>query len=178
MADPVPGTGPQISVVHARAVVRLKAWYTASSSPRSSIEINDRTLPDGVGTTASGEPRLLCLGPGDWLAVSDVVGSSTLSRHLEQVARAHAIATLDISHGVACLRVAGPRSCEVLSKGCGLDLHPRAFPVNYCARTRLAMVAVTLDHRAEGAVDVYVERSYLAFLQSWLRDASGLQKVS
>lgn len=165
--------GLQISVAPARAVVRLKAWRTDAASPGRSLEINARTLPITVGIATGGDPRLLCLGPGDWLALSDAVGGSMLSKHLEQGAQSHGIATVDVSHGLAGLRLEGPRSREVLSKGCGLDLHPRAFPVNHCARTRLAMLGVTLDHLREGAIDVYLERSYLVFLQNWLVDASG-----
>lgn len=171
MADPQASGDLRISVVPARALVRLKAWRTDLAAPGTSIEIHDRTLPGTVGTAVAGEPRLLCLGPGDWLAVSDAVGGSMLGRHLEQAARSHGIVALDISHGVVTLRVEGARSREVLSRGCGLDLHPRAFPVGHCARTRLMMLGVTLDHRLEGAFDLYVDRSYLDFLHSSLRDA-------
>lgn len=161
----------QISVAPTHAVVRLKAWRTDGAPPGRAIEIGGRMLPGTVGTTANGEPRLLCLGPGDWLAVSGVVSGGTLTKHLNQDRQRQDIAVVDVSHGLTNLKVAGPGWRDLLSRGCGLDLHPRALPMNHCAQTRLAMLAVILDHRQEDAIEVYVTRSYRVHLQNWLGDA-------
>jgi sarcosine oxidase subunit gamma len=61
----------------------------------------------------------------------------------------------------------------LLSKGCGLDLHPRSFPAGRCARTRFAQIPVVLDCPDEDSrFDMYAGRSYRQYLHEWLLDAA------
>lgn len=163
----------RISVLSGRAVVRLKSWLPYTAGRERTGEIDGRTLPSVVGTATSAEPRFLCLGPNEWLAVSDVIVGPKLGKHIEHQTAAQDIAVVDVSQGLAALRVEGPAVLDVLTQGCGLDLHPRVFPEGLCARTRFAQVTLTLDHRGPDQFDLYVGRSYLAYLQAWLMDAAG-----
>ncbi len=84
------------------------------------------------------------------------------------------VALTDQSHARAAIRVQGPDWRALLSKGCDLDFHPRAFIAGRCASTRMAHTSVTLhalpdDH----TVDLYVPRSYARHFFEWLCDAAG-----
>jgi sarcosine oxidase subunit gamma len=77
------------------------------------------------------------------------------------------------------LRVQRPDARELLSKGCGLDLHPRFFAPDQCARTRFAQIPVVIDClNGPSRFELYVARSHLSYLHSWLVDAAAEFDVS
>src|ERR1700720_2293265 len=50
-----------------RLVLRLKCWQArVGGMPPTLAGCN---LPDRVGAVLEGRPRILCMGPGDWLIV-------------------------------------------------------------------------------------------------------------
>jgi sarcosine oxidase subunit gamma len=78
-----------------------------------------------------------------------------------------------MTDGLTAFRLQGPLTRELLSKGCGLDLHPQSLPPGRCARTRLAQIPVVMDFLDDSSdIDLYVARSYGAYLHSWLTDAA------
>src|SRR4051812_10040922 len=122
----------QVTRVAGRAAVRLKSWQPGAAT--------FTVAPD------SEEPfRVLQLGPGEWLAISDAFDGTKLQQQLERSLRERGMAVVDLSQGLAVLRVAGPAAREVLSKGCGLDMHSRSFPAGHCARTRFAQLPVIIE---------------------------------
>jgi sarcosine oxidase subunit gamma len=63
---------------------------------------------------------------------------------------------------------------DVLSMGCGLDLHAKSFPVGSASRTRFAQLPVVLECTSSGPqYEVYVGASYLPYLKAWIEDAAG-----
>jgi sarcosine oxidase subunit gamma len=155
------------SVPLERAVLHLKAWTRRPAA-----------LPD-LGLRAGSELR--SLGPAEWLLISDVFGGPVLLAAVARLTRELGIVAVDVSHGMAGLRLRGEGVRDVLSQGSGLDLHPRAFPVGSCTRTRLAQLPVVIDHLDPAKIDVeallpcyelYVGASYRAYLKAWLEDAS------
>jgi sarcosine oxidase subunit gamma len=144
--------GVHIGVVDGRSVWQLKTWLRA---------------PLAVGEISAAFGGLaLGIGPQEWLVVGD---AHQLGR--EPIARD--VIAVDITDAFAVLEVQGDSARELLSRGCGLDLHPRMFRVGQCARTRFAQIPVVLtcvdhSHRFE----LYVARSYASYLRSWLVDAA------
>jgi sarcosine oxidase subunit gamma len=69
------------------------------------------------------------------------------------------------------LEVGGPRSWELLSTGCSLDLDPRVRVAGMCAQTLLARVPVIL-HERDAATRVFVRPSLANYLADWLLDAA------
>lgn len=104
---------------------------------------------------------VLWLGPDAWLLVSRE--SETIN---DRLAIENGLLT-DVSHGRAAWQIGGPRTLELLAKGCSLDLHPRVFRPGDCAQTALAHVAVLL-HRRDECFDIYCARSYARHLWHWL----------
>jgi sarcosine oxidase subunit gamma len=143
-----------------RAILHLKAWAHAPVS-----------LPSFASRV--GDARLLTLGPKEWLMVCDSLDGPSLHAAVAELARAQGMAAVDLSHGMAGLRIAGTAARDVLSMGCGLDLHARFFPAGSCTRTRLAQLAVVIEcTHSEPRYELLVGASYAAYLQSWLQDAA------
>ena len=59
-------------------------------------------------------------------------------------------------------------------KGCGLDVHPRAFPAGTCAQTLLGQVGVLLHclDADESHFEITVLRSFAEYLWAWLEDGA------
>jgi sarcosine oxidase subunit gamma len=151
----------QIGEIENRAAVHLKSWV---SKPRTGSFVP----PD-----LKGHLSVLTFSPREWIVVSDRVKGGELREHLVRHLDGDGIAVVDLSSGLKALRLEGPESREVLSKGCGLDLHPRVFPPGRCTRTRLAQLAVILDCNSSAPrFDLYVGRSYFSWLHAWLKDAA------
>jgi sarcosine oxidase subunit gamma len=141
---------------------------------RRAVVLGGRAFPSQTGETVPGRTRVLCLGPGEWLIVSDVLSASAEREHIQEETQQQGLALVDVTDGLAVLRIQGPAAREVLAKGCGLDLHARAFRAGQCARTRFAQIPVIVDCLGEPPrFELYVARSYLSYLQSWLIDAAG-----
>jgi sarcosine oxidase subunit gamma len=126
-------------------------------------------IPPGLG----GLVRLLLLGPGEWLVVSDMIEGAELHNRLNRHIGREDLAVVDFSCALKTLRVEGPAAREPLSKGCGLDLHPTSFPAGRSTRTRFAQLSVILECTdPTPRFELYVGRSYLTYLHSWLLDAA------
>jgi sarcosine oxidase subunit gamma len=151
----------QIEELGALGLVQLKSWAREPAS--------DLRVPQG----ADRQFRILGYSPNEWLAISDTLAGSDLCERLSQHVKDQCIAATDVSCALKVLRVEGPCARSLLTQGCGLDLNPNAFPAGACTRTRFAQIAVIVNciDSAE-RFDLYAGRSYLAYLKSWLEDAS------
>jgi sarcosine oxidase subunit gamma len=165
--------GVQIAVVGGRAVLRLKSWlpeYTPGGKP---VMIAGQELPSQAGAVMSGPMHVLCVGPGEWVIIAPEEQGTRLRQRIAPDLIKFGLVLVDLSVGLAALAVQGAIARELLSKGCGLDLHPRSFPAGHCARTRFAQVPAIIEC-LDGSprFDLYVARSYFQYLHSWLLDAA------
>jgi sarcosine oxidase subunit gamma len=128
-------------------------------------------LPQTVGEVSAA--GALWLGPDEWLVT---VPEGAVPELPTRIARATAdlrAAVTDLSASRAIIEVAGPRARELLQKGCGLDLHPRAFGPGQCAQTLFARLPVIIDQlSAAPSYRLYVRRSSARWLYDWLIDAA------
>ena len=150
-----------ITVGAERAIVHLKSW------------VPEPVLPSLVPASLGGDFRVLRVGPGEWLAVSGLLRGDVLRERLDHYLRGDSVAVLDWSCALKVLRVEGPVARELLVRGCGLDLHPEQFPVGRCTRTRFAQLPVLIHcTETKPGFDLYVGRSYFAWLKTWVEDAA------
>ena len=157
----MPDAAVHIIAAPDRAVIRLRSWQARSSSMS--------LVPPGLG----GSMRLLALGSREWWGVSEHIVGPDLREELASHVAHEAMVAVDLSCAVKVLRIEGAAAREVLSKGCGLDLDSRAFPAGLCTRTRLANLPVVVDYTDPWPrFDLYVGRSHLTYLKSWLEDAA------
>ena len=179
-----PATRVEIRLVAPRAKIRLQGWDSPLSippAPESFGAIAGTSWPSATGVSAGAATRVLCVGPADWLVVSDEGEPGSLLEKVQAAIGGSSLRVADVSQAFAILAISGNRARDLLAKGCGLDLHPRAFGPGACARTRLANVAAIVDclvdRMGDGVSDApvfrcYVARSHCDYLVSWLTDAA------
>lgn len=74
------------------------------------------------------------------------------------------------SHGRIIIRVAGPKSRNLLAKGTPVDLHADVFPVGKSAATQMAHVGVHLTRTAENSFELSVFRGFAESFWQWLTE--------
>ena len=126
------------------------------------LDPNEATVHAGMAA--------LCLGPDEWLLTGDA-DAPALAAALQHAARTMFASATDVSDAWCVIRLAGPNARDVLAKGCGLDLHPRAFQPGDATRTLLAQATVVLYQTADDTYEIFVRRSYADYLWQWLEDA-------
>ena len=104
----------------------------------------------GPGHTASGSGvTAIWIQPGQWLLTAPRTTEGALAaRAAEAFAACAAIA--DQSHGRTTIAVSGASAREALSRGCRIDLHPRAFGPGRAASTPIAQIGC-LVHQTDAA---------------------------
>ena len=161
-----------LRIVEGRACVRIQGLVLETRPTPGLQVLGGRSLPQSVGEVSVGATRALCIGPSDWLLVSQQMNASELCAKLKAEIDGE-FAIVDLSDGLATIHVSGAAARRLLSRGCGLDLHPQVFRAAQCARTRLADLAVVIDCLDEaGRFELHVSRSYAEYLYDWLTDAS------
>ena len=112
---------------------------------------------------------LVWAGPHQWLCMSEK--PDLVPRLAAGLAGLAAVS--DQSDARTVLRVSGPRSRDVLAKGCPIDLHPRAFAPGDAALTVIAHIGVHIwQFDAAPTYDVAVFRSMAASFWSWFEVAA------
>ena len=130
-------------------------------------------LPTHANTVSvSGDRAALWLSPDEWLIV---VPFATRAQTVDELKRALAgkhVSITDVSANRVILELSGSKSREVLAKGCGLDLHPRAFMAGQCALTVVARSqAVIWQVDETPTYRVLVRPSFAAYLTDFFIDA-------
>lgn len=163
----------QMTAVSGRTLLWLKSWLPEYMNGSRPVVLAGRELPSQVGSTSSESVHALCVGPGEWLTVSHERTASNLREHFAPDLTKHGLVLVDLTDGLAALEIRGSFARDVLSKGCGLDLHPRSFPAGRCARTRFAQIPLTIEYLdAPPRFELYVGRSHFRYLHAWLTDAA------
>lgn len=170
MAEP---SGIVIEPIPRQTSVRLTSWMPELRTGGKAVVLAGRELPTEVGGRLRGPIRVLCVGPGEWLMVSHQHHFMVVRDHVAADLTKYGLALVDLTQALAGLELRGPKARDLLSKGCGLDFHPESFPPGRCARTRFANVPMVIESREEESrFELFVGRSYLAYVQAWLEDAA------
>ena len=134
-------------------------------------------LPLAPNTSTETPPiSVLWLGPDEWMLVCAGGSKADLVDSLNTALADQHAAVVDMSDARTALRLSGHRARTALTKGCALDLHPRAFAFGDVAQTMVAKAAVILHQTTDetdqpGPVfDIYVARSFADYLWRWLAD--------
>jgi heterotetrameric sarcosine oxidase gamma subunit len=130
-------------------------------------------LPDGSRIVQGPQVSFVGYGPGQWLAVSETLGSETLARDLAN--RLKGLASIsDQSGGRTVLRLSGPHARDVLAKGLSIDLHPRAFAAGNAATSTISLMGVQLWQVDDTPIyDIALFRSVSASFWRWLTASAG-----
>ncbi|RCW46244.1 sarcosine oxidase subunit gamma [Halopolyspora algeriensis] len=132
-------------------------------------------LPNQPGEVAvAGELSVLWLGPDEWLILGPEGSQETIQDTVNAALDGDHAAVVDVSANRTILSITGPKTRELLNKGCALDLHPRSFAVDRCAQTMLARAGVILVCRDTQLPSywVIVRSSFARYVADWLADAA------
>jgi sarcosine oxidase subunit gamma len=158
---------------HALARLRVTSWLAERGAVDDVPQLGGQRFPAQAGATTRGSARILCLAPGDWLIVSSDVTASSLREGLQTELAAKGLVLADVTDAFESLEVRGPDARDLLSSGCGLDLHPHSFAAARCARTRFAQIPVVIECIDDSPrFELSVARSYFDYLHLWLTDAA------
>jgi sarcosine oxidase, subunit gamma len=126
-------------------------------------------LPPAPNTwRLAGGREVLWLGPDEWLMVAEPASAPAILEELERALEGVHHAVVDVSADRAVVELTGDNRMDLLTRGCGLDLHPRSWRDGMCAQTLLARVPVLLQER-EHATRVFVRPSFAGHLVDWLQ---------
>ncbi|MFE1413276.1 sarcosine oxidase subunit gamma [Streptomyces sp. NPDC058746] len=152
--------------------VRLDAKSPAADAVGLALGLQ---LPLEPGTVVrAGEWAAVWLGPDEWLVVGRPGTQRDLESRIRSAAGDEPVSVTDVSAQRTTILVGGPRARDLLSHGCPLDLHPRAFGPGRSAQTTLARTHVILVARGapEAGFWVLVRSSFAGYLTDWLLDAA------
>jgi sarcosine oxidase subunit gamma len=138
-----------------------------------------QALPIEPNTVSSGRHQVFWLGPDEWLVVTPAGGAAELAGRLQQASSGSHASVNDISGGQVALVLEGPKSRDLLAKGCTLDLHPDVFSVGDCAQSGLAKAGVLLalvDDKP--SFMIVVRRSFSDYLCRWLAHAGSDEGIT
>jgi sarcosine oxidase, subunit gamma len=122
---------------------------------------------------ANREVRSLWLGPDEWLVTAPASAAPDLLGRLTRALAGRHASVTDLSASRAVIESSGRQARTLLEKGCGLDLHPRAFAPGQCAQTLFAKLPVIIDQLSTSPVyRLFVRRSASLWLTEWLIDAA------
>lgn len=132
-------------------------------------------LPVDPNTAAEEGGRVvLWLGPNEWLVVAPPGAEAGTIEALRAALDGQHAAVTDVSEGRTVIGLSGAHARDVLTKGCPIDVHPRAFAAGRCAQSTLGRALIILHQTSDApAYDIYVERSFADYLWTWLEDAAG-----
>ena len=131
-------------------------------------------LPTAASTYAEGESATaVWLGPDEWLVTSPFRTPEELETGLRE-ALGEGGAVVDVSAQRTTLRLRGEHVRDLLTGGCSIDLHPRAFGRGAAAQTLLGQAGVVLVALDDTGThyQVLVRSSFAGYLVSWLLDAA------
>jgi sarcosine oxidase subunit gamma len=114
-----------------RYSLRIKSKDLAAFKNASGLN-----LPRKIGTTSrTSTQSLLCLGPDEWMVISDIKTGIITHDILKQMASKFIYSHTDISHRNIAFSLSGPEAANAVNIGCPLDLSLSAFPIGKVTRT-------------------------------------------
>lgn len=133
-------------------------------------------LPRTTGACVGGDPTILCLRPGEWLAVSQGSEPAELLADVSARFVSDTVACRDYSDALTLFRLEGSAAPWLLRKHCGLDIPVERVVDPHCTRTRFAQASVLVHYyvnTSAPAYDVYIDRSLASYLWNLLADSTG-----
>jgi sarcosine oxidase, subunit gamma len=124
--------------------------------------------------------QLLWLGPDEWVLKLPPSGphyqhpspAEAMETTLRSALVGQHVSLVPVGHGFTTLTVQGAAAADLLSRGCPLDFHPRAFAAGAVAQSHVAKAGATIVCLAVGThFELTVRRSFADYLFRWLCEA-------
>lgn len=114
-------------------------------------------------TTENDDYCVMWLGPDEWMIRSNTPLGKTLLSRLEGALVSTYSSVTDQSSAYCVLQLTGPKSQDLLAKGCPLDLHPRVFGAGQCAQShyyKTSFLLRRLSDQNQAQWEFIVRRSF------------------
>jgi sarcosine oxidase subunit gamma len=158
---------PFLAQVNLRGDAEDSAFLAAV---RGGLGLDLPVVPNTVSSASA--VSALWLGPDEWLLVGKPGSEENIATRLREVLAGLHSSIVDVSADRAIIELSGGRSRHLLTKGCSIDLHPRAFAPGRCAQTIFSRTGVILEQTADTpAWRLFVRSSFAPHLARWLLDA-------
>jgi sarcosine oxidase subunit gamma len=169
----VDGHSCSLSEVSFMAMVNLRGNSADAGFTQAVTAATGLRLPVQANTCSmNGQRQLLWLGPDEWLLKTSHGQGDAVIDSLRSALRGLHAAVVAVGDGYTTLTVEGDGAAALLSRGCPLDLHPRAFAAGAVAQSHVAKTNVTvLCLEAGQRYELTVRRSYADYLFRWLCQA-------
>ena len=162
--------GVYLTVLPVPQIIELRGtWSDAfASAVHQVLGVN---IPlESPGTTKSDALIVFWMGPDRWWLIGGAAALPSVNELRQKLAAFNA-AVVEVGDAFAAVEIAGPKSRDVLAKGCTIDLHPRAFKTGSVVQTNLAKAQIALYQIDETTYRIFARRSFAEYLWTWLEDA-------
>lgn len=158
-----------------RRGLALAQLFARPGKEESLIRRLDLPTRPGNSHRHNGSPAdylALPFAPKQWMLISEGGNGGSFSQSIREYIGEFGYVS-EQSHARAVLRITGTHARELLSKGCRLDLHPRAMSAGACASTTIAHVGILL-HQVDGtpAYDLLVYSGFARYFWEWLEESA------
>ncbi len=128
------------------------------------------SLPRKPNTSAANQDSAaFWLGPEEWLILTPPDQQGGLAARLETALGGRHFALNDVSAGHTVVALSGEAAPEVIRRGCGIDVHAKAFKVGHCAQTAFARTGLLLSKwSGSPSFELVIRRSFADYLWLWL----------
>lgn len=169
----VDGRACALSEVPFMAMINLRGNSADAQFVQAVASATGLNLPLQPNTgSMNGQRQLLWLGPDEWLLKASHGQGDALVDALRTALSGLHSAVVAVGDGNTTLTVEGDGAAALLSRGCPLDFHPRAFAAGALAQTHIAKCGATvLCIEAGKRYEVTVRRSFADYLFRWLCQA-------
>jgi heterotetrameric sarcosine oxidase gamma subunit len=154
-------------------ILRVQSWSRGTRPPEAIERLLELDWPVQVGEVAQGALDVVCIGPTDWLLVSQTGGDLGWPvPAIEKSLHGSSFRTTDLSCAWVRIRINGAAATALLAKACALDVVSPSLAPGRASRTLVAGVVVVLRCLEPAVFECIAPSSYGDYLLSWLADAS------
>lgn len=119
-------------------------------------------------SVTSGDVRIFWKAFDEWLIWTPALGEGKLIADLRDALKDVHKSVVDVSDYYTVIRVEGPRSRDLLAKGCVVDLHPRAFKSGQATGTGFHHATIFITLEGDDSFDVMIRWSFADYLWRYL----------
>lgn len=171
-AEPRLAGGERLTVSERPFLGHLNLRGSPRSQPfvRGCSDVLGYALPRKPNTSAANaHSAAFWLGPEEWLILTPPDQQGPLAGRLEAALERRFFALNDVSSGHTVVALSGAAAPEVISRGCGIDVHGKAFEVGHCAQTAFAKTGLLLcKWSGSPSFELVIRRSFADYLWLWL----------
>ena len=162
----------QLQEITGQAMVLVRGRKEDTKFTTEAASVLGMEFPRPRRAVEAGTRRILWMAPDQWLMRAPRAEGDEIVTSLRQVLEGCFSQVLDLTDGRAIIRVSGSGARGVLMKSTAARV--AAFEAGDVARTSCAEIATMIDCRTqlpEDIFELYVFRSYAAYMWDWLEKA-------